>query len=75
MRIIVALSKFCWSIILMLISKVSPRKIVRLDSYLVSEGDRIAQLVLEKIYTPSVVEVNSLSATERGVGGFGSTGK
>jgi dUTP pyrophosphatase len=41
----------------------------------VSEGDRIAQLVLEKIYTPPVVEVESLSETERGVGGFGSTGK
>jgi dUTP pyrophosphatase len=41
----------------------------------VSEGDRIAQLVLEKIYTPPVVEVESLTETERGVGGFGSTGK
>ena len=42
---------------------------------LVAEGDRIAQLVLEKIYTPEVVEVESLNETERGVGGFGSTGK
>ena len=41
----------------------------------VSEGDRIAQLVLEKIYTHPVIEVESLSETERGVGGFGSTGK
>ena len=41
----------------------------------VAEGDRIAQLVLEKIFTPPVVEVESLSETERGVGGFGSTGK
>jgi dUTP pyrophosphatase len=41
----------------------------------VSEGDRIAQLVLEKIYTPPIVEVESLTETERGVGGFGSTGK
>lgn len=41
----------------------------------VSEGDRIAQLVLEKIYTPPVIEVESLNETERGVGGFGSTGK
>jgi len=41
----------------------------------VAEGDRIAQLVLEKIYTPPVIEVESLSETERGVGGFGSTGK
>ena len=41
----------------------------------VSEGDRIAQLLLEKIYTPPIIEVESLSETERGVGGFGSTGK
>ena len=44
-------------------------------NFSVAEGDRIAQLVLEKIYTPPVVEVESLNETERGVGGFGSTGK
>ncbi|KAG2237290.1 hypothetical protein INT48_009023 [Thamnidium elegans] len=37
-------------------------------------GDRIAQLIIEKIYTPEVVEVESLDASDRGVGGFGSTG-
>ena len=37
-------------------------------------GDRIAQLVLEKIETPVVVEVESLEDTRRGLGGFGSTG-
>ena len=41
----------------------------------VHPGDRIAQLILEKISTPPVVEVDDLSATERGSGGFGSTGK
>lgn len=40
----------------------------------ISQGDRIAQLVLEKIITPEVAEVKSLEATDRGAGGFGSTG-
>lgn len=38
-------------------------------------GDRIAQLVLEKIMCPEVVECDTLDATARGVGGFGSTGR
>lgn len=37
-------------------------------------GDRIAQLVLERIVTPSVLVVDSLESTDRGAGGFGSTG-
>lgn len=40
----------------------------------VSEGDRIAQLVLERIYTPEVLEVAELEESVRGAGGFGSTG-
>lgn len=40
----------------------------------VKQGDRIAQLILERIVTPDVVEVESLTETERGDGGFGSTG-
>ena len=40
----------------------------------VKQGDRIAQLILERIITPEVVEVESLTETERGEGGFGSTG-
>lgn len=40
----------------------------------IKQGDRIAQLVLEKIMTPDVEEVEDLDATERGAGGFGSTG-
>jgi dUTP pyrophosphatase len=38
-------------------------------------GDRVAQLVLERIYTPRVEEVDDLDATQRGAGGFGSTNK
>ena len=40
----------------------------------VKVGDRVAQLILEKICTPDVVEVESLDETERGAGGYGSTG-
>ncbi|XP_010106006.2 deoxyuridine 5'-triphosphate nucleotidohydrolase [Morus notabilis] len=40
----------------------------------VKEGDRIAQLIIEKIITPDVVEVEDVDATVRGSGGFGSTG-
>lgn len=40
----------------------------------VAEGDRVAQLVLERIYTPEVVEVAELEESVRGTGGFGSTG-
>ena len=37
-------------------------------------GDRIAQLVLVRVELGEVIEVDSLSDSERGVGGFGSSG-
>lgn len=40
----------------------------------VSVGDRIAQLVFEPYYSVDFIEVESLDKTERGNGGFGSTG-
>ncbi|XP_077233598.1 deoxyuridine 5'-triphosphate nucleotidohydrolase-like [Tasmannia lanceolata] len=40
----------------------------------VKPGDRIAQLIIERIMTPQVLEVDDLDSTVRGVGGFGSTG-
>jgi len=40
----------------------------------VNVGDRVAQLVLEKIALAEVQEVNDLDETVRGGGGFGSTG-
>lgn len=40
----------------------------------VKRGDRIAQLIIEKIVTPDVLEVQHLDSTVRGEGGFGSTG-
>ncbi|KAI4227293.1 MAG: hypothetical protein L6R36_002500 [Xanthoria steineri] len=44
------------------------------NDYGIEEGDRIAQLVLERIYTPEVQVVEELEESVRGGGGFGSTG-
>jgi len=45
------------------------------DCIEIKPGDRIAQAYLEKIEQVEFEEVAELSETERGVGGFGSTGK
>ncbi|KAF7682634.1 Deoxyuridine 5'-triphosphate nucleotidohydrolase [Astathelohania contejeani] len=42
--------------------------------YKVKRGDRIAQLICEKILYPNLLEVEQLAPSERGEGGFGSTG-
>ena len=42
--------------------------------YQVRKGDRIAQLILERVALPIITEVTELRATERGANGFGSTG-
>lgn len=42
--------------------------------YLVERGTRIAQLVISELARVAFVEVQALSATTRGDGGFGSTG-
>jgi dUTP pyrophosphatase len=38
-------------------------------------GDRIAQLIIQKLPAVEYVEVQELSQTERGAGGYGSTGQ
>jgi dUTP pyrophosphatase len=43
-------------------------------SVTLQRGERIAQLVFARFETPRVVEVAEVSSTERGSGGFGSTG-
>ncbi|MES5896953.1 deoxyuridine 5'-triphosphate nucleotidohydrolase [Bacillus cereus group sp. RP43] len=43
-------------------------------TYEVKKGDRIAQGVIAPVETAHFVEVDELSDSERGVGGFGSTG-
>ncbi|XP_026317246.1 deoxyuridine 5'-triphosphate nucleotidohydrolase [Hyposmocoma kahamanoa] len=44
------------------------------QEFTVKKGDRIAQLICEKIYYPDLLEVADLSETKRAEGGFGSTG-
>jgi deoxyuridine 5'-triphosphate nucleotidohydrolase len=44
------------------------------ENFQVSVGDRIAQLILEKISMVDCEEADELFDTERGSGGFGSTG-
>jgi dUTP pyrophosphatase len=46
----------------------------RSGRFTLAAGDRIAQLVLVRVETPAVVEVEELALSERGAGGFGSSG-
>ena len=45
------------------------------DDYTVRPGDRIAQLMVTPVVQPTVVQVSALDDTDRGAGGFGSTGR
>ena len=44
------------------------------EAFTIHNGDRIAQIVVARVHRLPFVEVDDLSATERGEGGFGSTG-
>lgn len=44
------------------------------DPFVISHGDRVAQMVIAPVTQAKVEEVESLSETERAEGGFGSTG-
>ncbi|XP_038606668.1 deoxyuridine 5'-triphosphate nucleotidohydrolase, mitochondrial [Tachyglossus aculeatus] len=45
------------------------------EKFEVKKGDRIAQLICERVFYPELEEVQGLDDTERGSGGFGSTGQ
>lgn len=45
------------------------------ETQVIEKGERIAQLVVMPIDLPKLVEVEELDDTERGSGGFGSTGR
>ena len=45
------------------------------ESFTIKKGDRIAQLVIQKVERAQFIEVASLPGTHRSDGGFGSTGK
>ena len=46
----------------------------RREAFVINRGDRIAQLMISPVFQPAWQEVEELSVTERGVGGFGHTG-
>ncbi len=45
------------------------------EDFVVKKGDRIAQAVIKEILQADFAVVDELDSTERGTGGFGSTGK
>lgn len=45
------------------------------EDFTIERGERIAQLVIAKVYKAEVEESDSLENTQRGEGGFGHTGK
>lgn len=45
------------------------------ETYVIERGERVAQMVIAKVAKPEIKLVEALSATSRGEGGFGSTGK
>ena len=45
------------------------------EDYTIRPGDRIAQLMVVPVVRPELVQVDALDETERGAGGFGSTGR
>lgn len=45
------------------------------ENFKISRGDRIAQLIVSKVYTTKIEEVKVLNSSHRGEGGFGHTGK
>jgi len=45
------------------------------NTFKISKGDKICQLVIHKVETASIKEVSDLDESSRGTGGFGSTGR
>lgn len=46
----------------------------RRAQFAIEPGDRVAQLVMVRVELPEVIEAQTLAGTERGGGGFGSSG-
>ncbi|MBR0812214.1 dUTP diphosphatase [Bradyrhizobium diazoefficiens] len=44
-------------------------------AFVIKRGERIAQMVIAPVVQAALVPVTTLSATDRGAGGFGSTGR
>ena len=50
-------------------------KVPGIEKYEINPGERICQMIINNIEHVNLVEVNTISYTERGEGGFGHTGK
>ena len=44
------------------------------ESYTIEPFERVAQMVIQPVALPEIIEVETLDDTDRGAGGFGSTG-
>lgn len=44
------------------------------ETFVIEDGERIAQMVIARHEQPTLLEVEVLDETERGIGGFGHTG-
>lgn len=45
------------------------------EPYVFRKGDKVLQMLIQKVEQPEIVEAKELTETSRGEGGFGSTGK
>jgi dUTP pyrophosphatase len=45
------------------------------EQFKISRGDRIAQIVVSKVYIGNIIESDDLNSSSRGSGGFGHTGQ
>jgi len=45
------------------------------EKFTIKRGDRIAQLVVSKVFTANLIQSDDLNHSQRGKGGFGHTGK
>ena len=45
------------------------------EDFIIQPAERIAQLVVSKVYTAKLIETTELNNTSRGEGGFGHTGR
>ncbi|MDA8233971.1 MAG: dUTP diphosphatase [Clostridia bacterium] len=45
------------------------------EPFVINRGERVAQMVINKVEHPELIEVEELTETQRNSGGFGHTGK
>ncbi len=48
---------------------------LKVQHFVIQKGDRIAQMIIQRLPEVQLVEATDLSETDRGTGGFGSTGR